>query len=191
MIRRPPRSTLFPYTTLFRSDIRRRHRPRRRRAILDRYLTRRAPLVAPTIVAGRLCAEDLTLRTGVREASTRRAFARLGTLERRQTETIACLDDTNAPLGTLERGYAIVTLAESGRVLTDASGAVPGEEIEARLARGRLRARGVDLAVGQLERSDRPDEARRAHREVPAASDQAKPRTHRPRRTGRAGHLST
>src|SRR2546427_7753889 len=29
MIRRPPRSTLFPYTTLFRSH--RAHRPRRRR----------------------------------------------------------------------------------------------------------------------------------------------------------------
>src|SRR3712207_7182557 len=27
MIRRPPRSTLFPYTTLFRSSSRRRHRP--------------------------------------------------------------------------------------------------------------------------------------------------------------------
>src|SRR5256885_9097682 len=26
MIRRPPRSTLFPYTTLFRSRVRRRHR---------------------------------------------------------------------------------------------------------------------------------------------------------------------
>src|SRR5438034_2154275 len=26
MIRRPPRSTLFPYTTLFRSDVARRHR---------------------------------------------------------------------------------------------------------------------------------------------------------------------
>src|SRR5256885_3415354 len=29
MIRRPPRSTLFPYTTLFRSEISRRVRPRR------------------------------------------------------------------------------------------------------------------------------------------------------------------
>src|SRR3712207_6952758 len=28
MIRRPPRSTLFPYTTLFRSPLRRRHLPR-------------------------------------------------------------------------------------------------------------------------------------------------------------------
>src|SRR3712207_7293277 len=32
MIRRPPRSTLFPYTTLFRSRARRRRRLRRHRA---------------------------------------------------------------------------------------------------------------------------------------------------------------
>src|SRR3712207_9115181 len=32
MIRRPPRSTLFPYTTLFRSPLRRADRRRRRRA---------------------------------------------------------------------------------------------------------------------------------------------------------------
>src|SRR3712207_7588284 len=34
MIRRPPRSTLFPYTTLFRSrtNLRRRHAPNRRRS---------------------------------------------------------------------------------------------------------------------------------------------------------------
>src|SRR5215204_6813605 len=31
MIRRPPRSTLFPYTTLFRSSTRSRQRPRGRR----------------------------------------------------------------------------------------------------------------------------------------------------------------
>src|SRR5687768_18197704 len=31
MIRRPPRSTLFPYTTLFRSVVGRHHRPDRRR----------------------------------------------------------------------------------------------------------------------------------------------------------------
>src|SRR2546426_12574157 len=30
MIRRPPRSTLFPYTTLFRSPFQIRHRPRQR-----------------------------------------------------------------------------------------------------------------------------------------------------------------
>src|SRR3712207_8856837 len=40
MIRRPPRSTLFPYTTLFRSSIRRTTcaRGRRRRAVHDRSL---------------------------------------------------------------------------------------------------------------------------------------------------------
>src|SRR5256885_11463534 len=48
MIRRPPRSTLFPYTTLFRSVVRRRPLPRRRRfgpASLDpRRLYRDEPL---------------------------------------------------------------------------------------------------------------------------------------------------
>src|SRR2546422_1091797 len=36
MIRRPPRSTLFPYTTLFRSQLRDRSRPRRARARPER-----------------------------------------------------------------------------------------------------------------------------------------------------------
>src|SRR3712207_6869204 len=40
MIRRPPRSTLFPYTTLFRS--RRRPRPRRGARRADRARDRRA-----------------------------------------------------------------------------------------------------------------------------------------------------
>jgi len=66
--------------------------------------------------------------------------ARLESARSRLSGTARALHAVS-PLGTLERGYAIVTLAESGRVLTDASGAVPGEEIEARLARGRLRAR--------------------------------------------------
>src|SRR5256885_9834622 len=44
MIRRPPRSTLFPYTTLFRSDVFRRRAPARRAARAGgnlRRLTRR------------------------------------------------------------------------------------------------------------------------------------------------------
>src|SRR2546430_3586156 len=36
MIRRPPRSTLFPYTTLFRSHVLQRHLPGRRRPALHR-----------------------------------------------------------------------------------------------------------------------------------------------------------
>src|SRR2546422_6148575 len=50
MIRRPPRSTLFPYTTLFRSRAR-LPRPRRRVARRDRR--RRLPRPAPPRVAAR------------------------------------------------------------------------------------------------------------------------------------------
>src|SRR2546423_11923185 len=41
MIRRPPRSTLFPYTTLFRSDFVGTHQPVRRLAQDGRYFARR------------------------------------------------------------------------------------------------------------------------------------------------------
>ena len=48
--------------------------------------------------------------------------------------------DTVSPLATLGRGFAIVAGAD-GRVLTDASSVAVGDEIDARLARGRLKAR--------------------------------------------------
>ncbi|MGH8148564.1 MAG: exodeoxyribonuclease VII large subunit, partial [Steroidobacteraceae bacterium] len=46
-----------------------------------------------------------------------------------------------SPLATLTRGFAIVTRAADGSLLTDADGVELGEEIEARLAHGRVRAR--------------------------------------------------
>ncbi len=46
--------------------------------------------------------------------------------------------NTLSPLATLERGYAIVSRADSGAVLRAASQVRRGERIEARLARGRL-----------------------------------------------------
>ena len=49
--------------------------------------------------------------------------------------------DTVSPLATLTRGFAIVTRAAAGTLLTDAAAVAAGEEIEARLARGSLRAR--------------------------------------------------
>jgi len=52
--------------------------------------------------------------------------------------------EATSPIGTLARGYAIVTLAETGAVVRDPAGAPPGTEIEARLALGRLRARVLD-----------------------------------------------
>src|SRR5437763_13480846 len=47
MLRRPPRSTLFPYTTLFRSDrCAERARPRRDAGLLPRGLPQRAAAVS-------------------------------------------------------------------------------------------------------------------------------------------------
>ena len=48
-----------------------------------------------------------------------------------------------SPLATLSRGYAIVTLAADGTLVSDSTQAPPGTNIDARLARGRLRARVV------------------------------------------------
>jgi len=46
-----------------------------------------------------------------------------------------------SPLATLTRGFAIVTRAADGSLLTNAATVAVGEEIEARLAHGRLNAR--------------------------------------------------
>ncbi len=48
-----------------------------------------------------------------------------------------------SPLATLARGYAIVTSAADGGIVQDPGQAPPGTEIDARLSRGRLRARVV------------------------------------------------
>src|SRR2546430_14307047 len=45
MIRRPPRSTLFPYTTLFRSEVDRGHHVSARRE--QRVIPARSPVVGP------------------------------------------------------------------------------------------------------------------------------------------------
>ncbi len=45
-----------------------------------------------------------------------------------------------SPLATLERGYAIVSEAESDKILSDASATKPGRKITARLAHGSLAA---------------------------------------------------
>jgi exodeoxyribonuclease VII large subunit len=52
--------------------------------------------------------------------------------------------DAVSPLATLERGYAIVTLAGSDTVVRDPAMAPPGTEVNARVARGRLRARVLE-----------------------------------------------
>ena len=49
--------------------------------------------------------------------------------------------DAVSPLATLARGYAIVTRQADGTLVTDAAAVAHGDEIEARLANGTLRAR--------------------------------------------------
>ena len=56
-------------------------------------------------------------------------------------ESVARALHATSPIATLGRGYAIVTLAADGTLVSNAAQAPPGTEIDARLARGRLRAR--------------------------------------------------
>jgi exodeoxyribonuclease VII large subunit len=66
----------------------------------------------------------------------------LNALEQRLALASRTLDAVS-PLATLGRGFAVVSRAEDGSLLRDAAQAPPGTEIEARLARGRLRAKVV------------------------------------------------
>ncbi len=61
----------------------------------------------------------------------------LATIENRLALALRGLHAVS-PLATLERGYAIVTDAKSGKVITDAATVSAGSAIEARLARGRI-----------------------------------------------------
>lgn len=58
-----------------------------------------------------------------------------------ELEALARALDTASPHATLNRGYSIVTLEKSGRVLHDAAEATPDERIRVQLAKGRFSAR--------------------------------------------------
>jgi exodeoxyribonuclease VII large subunit len=62
-----------------------------------------------------------------------------------------------SPLATLDRGYAIVTDAATGRVLVDATGVTPGTSIDARLARGTLRATVTQATRGDSNPLPKPN----------------------------------
>jgi exodeoxyribonuclease VII large subunit len=68
------------------------------------------------------------------------AIQRLSNLDHRLSLAGRALDAVS-PLRTLERGFAIVTRAADGAVLTRADAIDVGADIEARLAEGRVRAR--------------------------------------------------
>jgi exodeoxyribonuclease VII large subunit len=73
----------------------------------------------------------------------------LNVLEQRLTLASRTLDAVS-PLATLGRGFAVVHRVADGALLRDAVQAPAGTEIEARLARGRLRAR----VIGPIEDGD-------------------------------------
>jgi len=83
-----------------------------------------------------LCSRAATLRQRLGAAIA----ASLGALEQRLALASRTLDAVS-PLATLGRGFAVVSRADDGTVLRDASQAPVGTEIEARLSNGRLRAR--------------------------------------------------
>jgi len=66
--------------------------------------------------------------------------AKLNALEQRLALAARTLDAVS-PLATLGRGFAVVSRVDDGALLRDAAAAPVGTEIEARLAKGRLRAR--------------------------------------------------
>jgi exodeoxyribonuclease VII large subunit len=49
--------------------------------------------------------------------------------------------NTVSPLATLNRGFAVVSRVSDGTLIGDAAAVAIGDEIEARLARGTLKAR--------------------------------------------------
>jgi exodeoxyribonuclease VII large subunit len=63
----------------------------------------------------------------------------LNALEQRLALAARTLDAVS-PLATLERGFAVVSRADSSEVLRDAAHVPAGTEIEARLSKGKLRA---------------------------------------------------
>ena len=83
-----------------------------------------------------LCSHAAALRQRLSTAMA----ARLGVLAQRLALGSRTLDAVS-PLATLGRGFAVVTRADDGELLRDAARAPVGTEIEARLSKGRLRAR--------------------------------------------------
>jgi exodeoxyribonuclease VII large subunit len=83
-----------------------------------------------------LCSQAAVLRRRLETCFA----AQLNVLERRLALAARTLDAVS-PLATLGRGFAVVTRTDDGTLLRDAAQAPAGTEIEARLSKGRLRAR--------------------------------------------------
>jgi len=96
-------------------------------------------------VSGRLRQQTPRPRLQALQIECRHVFERLVTSMRRELDRAAmrtqqAVHSLNAlsPLATLERGYTIITRADTGAVITDAHTIKPGDRIKAKLSRGRI-----------------------------------------------------
>ena len=96
-----------------------------------------------------LCAHAATLGQRLRTAFA----AAQNTLEQRLALASRTLDAVS-PLATLGRGFAVVSRVDDGSLLRDAAQAPAGTEIEARLARGRVRATVTDQIKDTKDKDD-------------------------------------
>lgn len=84
---------------------------------------------------------DFRLRHQTLEGRLTNAVNKLVTRSENRLALAVRALNTVSPLATLDRGFAIVTRAADGTLVTDASSVNVGDEIDARVARGKVRAR--------------------------------------------------
>jgi exodeoxyribonuclease VII large subunit len=101
-----------------------------------RQLEARLARRAPTALLRELHLRELSLRARLEQAMTRR----LASASSRFAVARGALAAVS-PLATLDRGYAIVTRTGDGGLVRSADQVAVGDEVEARVGRGRLRAR--------------------------------------------------
>ncbi len=97
------------------------------------WLSRRLLQTSPTAILERSAARLASLQQRL-NAVSRRTVARF---QHRLELAMRGLHSVS-PLATLDRGYAIVTSADSGKVLLDAGDVSAGDDVRARLASGEL-----------------------------------------------------
>lgn len=112
----------------------------RRQAWRASALALRVRLLARSPTSGIERCQDRTRTTESRLVSAARV--RLSDARSRLAGTMRGLN-LASPLGTLERGYAVLTRCDDESVVRDADQTAIGDELEARLARGQIRARVI------------------------------------------------
>src|SRR2546426_8791302 len=172
MIRRPPRSTLFPYTTLFRSGLARRG-------------VQRFP--------GRLVLRDARRPRGIRRTRARGAVARSRALERADLHRERAVSRFSHLSGNdLQQGAAVLRAAAlRGGRRDDAAHAarvLRSLEAEAR-RRGRVPPRGRGGVAPGSEMAVRRVAPRDAALRLPAASGRAAPARDRKSTRLNSSHL--